>query len=161
MKYRRLDNSELQDLEPQFIRFLASNTVTADDWTKLKSEDLEKAEKLIEMFSDIVFQQTLEKVEFLERRTPVELQIFSCEPEQIKLRGLRILGETSIDFTLNEGPEEMIKKLKQSDAELQIYRAQKKYNKLREQELFEMLEQGCRITQGDLYQTLDQLKGDG
>ncbi len=158
MKYRRLNSQELQELEAQFIRFLASNTVTAEDWKKLKETDLPKAEKLIVLFSDIVFQQTLEKINFLEHRTPNELQIFSCLPDQIKLRGLRVEGQSDIDFTRNDSPEQMMQQLQTSNAELQIYRAEKTYKKTREMELFEMMEQGCRISKGDMYKVLDQLK---
>jgi len=160
MKYRRLTPEELQELEPQFIRFLASNTVTADDWEKLKQTDLPKTEKLIELFSDIVFQQTLEKVKFLEHRSPKEIQIFSCLPDLIKLRGLRIEGKTDIDFTRNDPPAQMMQQLQASNAELQIYKAKKSYSKTREMELFDMMEHGCRISQGDMFAVLDQLKPD-
>ncbi len=158
MKYRRLNQEELTELEPQFIRFLASNTVTAEDWKKLKENDLPKAEELIVLFSDIVFQQTLEKVNFLEHRSPKELQIFSCLPELIKLRGLRIEGESTVDFTRNDPPDQMMQQLQASNAELQIFQAEKTYNKTREMELFEMMEQGCRISQGEMFSVLEQLK---
>ncbi len=36
MKYRRLDKEELEELEQEFIKFLAVNTVTADDWAKIQ-----------------------------------------------------------------------------------------------------------------------------
>lgn len=157
MKYRRLTQEELQELEGQFVRFLASNTVTADDWVKIKKEDLTKAEKLIEMFSDIVFQQTLEKVGFLQRKSKNEIQIFACLPDKLKLRGLRIQGKSNLDFTQQQDPTTMMQLLQASGAELQIYRAEKPYNKTREQELFEMMEQGCLISKGEMYKVLDDL----
>lgn len=157
MKYRRLRQEELAELEGEFVRFLASNTVTADDWQKLKTEEVEKAEKLIEMFSDLVFEQTLKKIGFLQRRSKTELQTFACLPDKIMLRGLRLQGDSSLDFTRNEAPEEMMQQLQNSGAELQVYRAEKAYIKTREAELFEMMEQGCLISKGDMYQVLDKL----
>lgn len=157
MKYRRLRADELAELEGEFVRFLASNTVTAEDWQKLKAEEVEKAEKLIDMFSDIVFEQTLKKIGFLQRRSKTELQTFACLPDKIMLRGLRLQGESSLDFTRNQAPEEMMAQLRTSEAQLQIYRAEKPYSKNREQELFEMMEQGCLISKGEMYQVLDQL----
>lgn len=157
MKYRRLRPDELQELEQEFIRFLASNTVTAPDWVQIKAKEPEKAEKLIDMFSDIVFQQTLEKVGFLQRRSRNELQTFLCLPDKIKLRGLRIQGESSLDFTQQTPPAQMMQELQASGAELQIYRAEKAYAKTRELELFEMLEQGCLISKGEMYKLLEDL----
>ena len=55
MKYRRLNEAELKDLEQDFIRFLASNQVTADDWKKLKDSKSDQADGLIGLFSDQVF----------------------------------------------------------------------------------------------------------
>ena len=35
MKFRRLTLAELQELESEFIQFLAANTVTGPDWQNL------------------------------------------------------------------------------------------------------------------------------
>ncbi|MEL6637500.1 MAG: DUF6495 family protein [Bacteroidota bacterium] len=158
MKYRRLRPDELTELEPQFVRFLASNTVTADDWQKLKTENREKAERLIDLFSDLVFAQTIEKIQFLQRRSPREIQCFACLPDKIQLRGLRVEGESPLDFTRNDSPSQMLEQLAQSGAELQLYRAEKAYQPSRDRELFTMLESGCLIANGDVYRTLDGLK---
>ena len=47
MKYRRLSNAELQELEKDFVKFLATNHITATDWVKLKENNPIKVEKLI------------------------------------------------------------------------------------------------------------------
>ena len=66
MKYRRLDLAELKTLEKDFVRFLASNHITADDWVKLKKENPEKVERLLDVFSDIVWSKTLSQIQYLE-----------------------------------------------------------------------------------------------
>jgi hypothetical protein len=75
VKYRRLRKDELEELEGEFIKFLASNTVTADDWVKTKAETPEKAEDLLDVFSDIVFEKILEKVEYLEHKRPKDFRV--------------------------------------------------------------------------------------
>ena len=40
-KYRLLTLEELGELRPEFVRFLASQSITADDWQKMKLESLE------------------------------------------------------------------------------------------------------------------------
>jgi len=51
MKYRRLRREELEELEPQFIRFLAAQSIPAQDWSKLKVTDEKRANVLIDQFS--------------------------------------------------------------------------------------------------------------
>ena len=85
MKYRRLRQDELESLEKEFVRFLASNQVTAEDWEKLKAGALEKAEKLIEIFSDIVFEKILSDVEYMEFQTPRDIKTFHFEEVRIPI----------------------------------------------------------------------------
>lgn len=159
MKYRILTTEELAELETEFIRFLVSNTVTGDDWEKIKIENPAKAEGLIEIFSDIVFDKTISKVEYLELKTPKDLKIFQCNKENIELMGLKVEGESVLDFTQEISPEEMMKILQSSDAKLQLYSANKKYkNDDRSQELFQMMKWGGLISDGKLFHLLKTLK---
>lgn len=160
MKFRRLDKSELEELETEFIRFLAANTVTGEDWKKLKTEDIEKAEGLIEIFSDVVFEKILKKVEYLEIKSPNDIKTFHCLEDKIKMVGMRINGESEIDFTQNQDPQMMGQLLQLSNAKLQLYKGEKAYGKERELELFEMMEkQGALISKdGSLFKTLSNIK---
>jgi hypothetical protein len=159
MKYRRLTNDELAELETEFIRFLVSNTVTGDDWEKIKKENQERAEGLIEIFSDIVFEKTISKVEYLEMKTPKDLKIFRCTKEEIELMGLKVEGESDLDFTQDISPEEMMVKLQSSDANLQLYSANKKYkDDDRLKEIFQMMQWGSLISEGKLFHLLRTLK---
>ena len=160
MKIRRLDQEELNEMETEFVRFLAANTITGKDWEKLKKEQPEKAEGLIGIFSDIVFEKILKKVEYLEIKSRSEIRTFHCGQDKIKMIGMRIQGESQLDFTKNQSPEQMLSLLKLSNARLQMYQGEKAYTREREIELFEMMEkQGALISKdGNLYKTLEQLK---
>lgn len=159
MKYRRLTNEELAELETEFVRFLVSNTVTGDDWEKIKKENPERAEGLIEIFSDIVFEKTISKVEYLEMKTPKDLKIFKCNKENIELMGLKVEGESNLDFTQDIPPLEMMAKLQSSNAKLQMYSANKKYkDDDRLQEIFQMMQWGSLISDGKLFHLLQTLK---
>ncbi len=159
MKYRRLTKDELQEVEKEFVRFLAANTITAPEWEKLKSEQPDKAECLIDLFSDQVFEQVLKRVEFLEHRTAHDLKLFHCRKEEIELMGLKIEGETAIDFTQRQSPEEMIQLLRLSGANLKLMNGVKQYRQERELELFQLMESGARINRsGALFQMLKQMR---
>lgn len=158
MKYRKLTKAELETLESEFIRFLASNTVTAADWEKIKQENPEKAENLIDMFSDIVIEQTLERITYLDLKRPKDIRSYYCQKDKIYMKGIFIDGETDITFDLEEIPEKMLAKFQHTDVELKVFKAEKEYKDSREMELFRLLEQGALISKdGHLYNMLSQL----
>jgi hypothetical protein len=159
MKYRRLTNAELAELEKDFVKFLASNHITADDWVKLKTNNTEKVESLIEIYSDIVFDKTLGQLEYLEYKSPYDIKTFHCQKEKMVLMGIAVKPESGVDFTKNDSSREMMDVLKKTGEEIQIYTAEKGYNDNREAELFQMLESGCLISKdGHLFKTLQKLK---
>ena len=159
MKYRRLSLEELKELENDFTKFLAANHVTADDWVKLKEKNSEKVEQLIEIYSDIVFDKTLNGVTYLEFKTPYDIKTFHCQEEKMVLMGIAVSQDAGIDFTQNLSPEEMLTALKASGKDIKIYTAEKGYNGNREKELFQTMESGCLISKdGHLYKTLAKLK---
>lgn len=162
MKYRKLNLEELIALEKEFVRFLASNTVTSDEWERLKQENPEKAERLIEIFSDLVFERTLKEVEFLEFKTPQDIKTFHCLPDKIVMMGLMVEGDSQVDFTAPQDPQQMLALLQLSQARLRLYSAEKKYSKERALELFDMMENGALISRdGDLFKTLTGLREKG
>lgn len=159
MKYRRLTLDELQGLEKDFIQFLAANSVTGQDWETIKNESQEKAARLIEIFSDMVFEKTLEKVTYLEQKSAREIRTFLCGSEKIKMIGILVEGETTLDFRKNLDPQQMMAQLSLSGAELKLFQGEKTYKSSRNEELFQLMEQGALISKdGHLYHTLLQLR---
>ena len=77
-KYRLLTLDELQELEHEFINYLILNGIEAKEWEKLKTEDKPAAEKIVELFSDVVFEKIFRKVEYLEQRNSKEIRCFQC-----------------------------------------------------------------------------------
>ena len=148
-KYRRLTLEELQNLEKEFVDFLVVNGIVAGDWVKMKAVEPEKAEKIVELFSDLVMESVLRKIEFLELRTKKLLLTFQCLEEKIVLVGVE--GEAPADFT---NPDYIQNALKDSLPDLQIFSTEKKYTKSREEELFEMLENGHAVADGKLFKAL-------
>ena len=160
MKYRRLTLEELNDMETEFVRFLVSNTVTAEDWEKLKSDDPERAEKLIEIFSDIVFDKVLEKVKYIEHRSPYDIKTFRCLEDKIELLGLKVSSVAGIDFTQSQTTDNMLAYLKNAPSgSVQMYSAEKAYkDNDPKKEIFNMLENGAAISDGKIFEALLTLK---
>ncbi|MCB9293976.1 MAG: hypothetical protein H6559_12785 [Lewinellaceae bacterium] len=160
MKYRRLRQDEMESLEKEFVRFLASNQVTADEWEKLKAEEPEKTEKLIGIFSDIVFEKVIGDVQYLEFKTPKDVKTFHFQEDRIVMNGLLVEGNTSFDFTQQQSPQQMLQQIQLAGARLKLYTAEKAYSRSRDMEIFEMMENGALISRdGSLFRTLEGLKG--
>ena len=160
MKYRRLRNDELDELEKEFVTFLASNTVTGPEWESLKANEPEKAEKLIELFSDIVYDKILDKVEYLEYKTPKDLKTFHFESDRIVMLGVKVDEHAPVDFTRGDSPEQMSGQMIMSGNKMNMYRGEKAYRKDRKQEVFDLMESGALISKdGQLFKVLQELAG--
>ncbi len=157
MKYRRLSIEELKDLDTAFIRFLAANGIPGDEWTKIKETDPKRTDELLNVFSDTAIHETLTKIEYLQIIQAKEIKTFHCLPDQIKLIGLIVDGESDIDFSKMESPQMMAQQIAASSAQIKLFSAVKAYQPEREIELFKMMEGGCRITNGEIYSLLKQL----
>ena len=131
MKYTRLPKEELESFENEFVEFLVINGITAEDWTKIKETESHIAEDLIDQFSDVIWAGVLRKIEYLSKIEEEIAYYFKCEPEDIHL----------IRVTQTEG--KAIQEL-----------ASKKYLKVRELELFEMIQNGCEISDSKSYDLL-------
>ena len=111
MKYRRLSIEELKDMDTAFIRFLAANGIPGDEWTKIKETDAKRTNELLDVFSDTVIHETLSKIEYLQIIQAKEIKTFHCLPEQIKLIGLIVDGDSNIDFSQMESPQMMAQQI--------------------------------------------------
>lgn len=148
-KYRHLSKDELDALQKEFVEFLVVNGITADKWTAIKEHKKEVAEEIIEQFSDVVWEGVLRKAKFLELRNPKELLTFQCLSDKLVLMGMKVKDD-EVDITTQSGFE----KLKQDQLETTFYTSEKKYFKKREEELFEMIQNGCEIADGALFKRI-------
>jgi hypothetical protein len=141
MKYQRLSAAELENLKDDFIRFLASQGIDAPLWNSMKKERLEDAEKIIEIYSDLVYDQALSKCEFLEYLTPKEFTCLHFNERQTFVVGVRVSENSSIDLTTSHFTVDLQKGL--DSGEIQLFSASKKHEKLREQEMFDWITKGA------------------
>src|SRR5690606_17459614 len=102
MKYRILTKEELEELESEFITFLVANGIPGDDWVRIKGNEPEKSQRIIEIFSDVVFEKILSKVHYLEHRQKDVIRICRFGEEKITMNGIRVEGKSAIDFTKNQ-----------------------------------------------------------
>ena len=158
MKYRRLTNGELTELESEFVRFLSSQAIAGTEWEEIKSNKPEVAEDLINIFSDMVLDNIIDRIEYLELRSAKDYKTLHCTKDKMTMLGILIEGESELDFNQTESPQEMLRQLQQSNAKLKMYRGEKAYKVERNLELFGWLEKGAVISKdGNMYKTLKGL----
>lgn len=147
-KYRSLSIEELESLEKEFVDFLVLNGIMHDDWIKMKDEDPSAAQKMTELFSDVVWESILRKAKYLDFRSKNSIKCFQCLEEKIVLVGVDSIStdmstEAFAKTPTNDYPED-----------IEVFTTEKKYSENREQEIFDMLNWGCQISDGKLFKEL-------
>ena len=156
MKYTRLTKQQLEELRPEFVNFLATQSITADEWQALKLERPKVAEDVLDVFSDLIWEGVLTKVTFLENVSTSHMHLFHCVQKEMKLIAVKILNP-KIDLTTKIGFD-WFKKNWQSDF-VEYLTASKAYTEDPNLDKFKLIEQGAVITKGDLYQWFDKMIG--
>ncbi len=146
MKYRGLTNDELKELEEDFKHFLIANNVYDEEWKQINEDDKSKAQQLVEMFSDLVFDKALKNIKFLEHITPQSINAFFCNDKEVVLIGITTRSK-EVDFT-----KDTFDKFKN---DLDIFKTTKPYFKTREEEVFDLLESGCSIIDEERFKKLE------
>jgi len=143
MKFRVLTHEELEPLKEDFIKFLSANTITGDDWGSIKKDKPREAETLLEMFCDIVWEKSLEKIIFLEHRDQKYLKVFRCGEEEIEMVGFSVMAKNAPSLLQDETFEKLGSgDLKFSELEAEFYTSRKATKELL-LEKFKMMEEGC------------------
>ena len=156
--YRILYKEELEDLKIEFVRFLSAHSITSQDWEKMKANQKQKSMKWIELFSDMVFDTILKKIELLELRLDSEIKFLTFDEKNTYMVGLVIDGAVNIDFSQNEDPAEMITRFQEENGVLKIIRGERPHQDTRELEIFKSMAQGYLISKNKaLYKSIKEI----
>jgi hypothetical protein len=154
MKYARLSKEQFEELHQEFINFLATQSITADEWQDIKANKPEVAEQELDVFSDLVWEGVLTKTEYLENISPQHIYLFHLAKAQIELIGLKVTN-TTIDLTTREGFSWLRENL--MDDTVELFQAKKEYSEDKQLDKFALIQQGSVITKGDLFKYFDKL----
>ena len=154
MKYARLTKEQFEELHQEFINFLATQSVTADEWTNLKVNKPELAETELDLFSDLIWEGVLNKAEFLEHISAQHMYLFMLGEDTMKAIVVNVKTD-NIDITTTEGYNWLRENLMNDNVE--FLQADKAYSDDKNLDKFKMIEQGAVITKGDLFRYFNQL----
>jgi hypothetical protein len=156
MKYARLTKEQFEELHQEFINFLATQSITADEWDAIKKNKPGVAEQELDVFSDLVWYGVLDKVQYLEHISPQQIHLFKCNEKQMHLIALKIEND-AVDFTAKEGFQWLRDNLL-SDS-IEFFNANKAYSADKHLDIFKLIQQGSAITKGELFQYFEKLIG--
>ena len=156
MKYTRLTKEQLEELHQEFINFLATQSITAEEWETIKKERPHVAEEELDVFSDLIWEGVLSKVQFLENISAQHMHLFHMEEKEMKLISVKVMNP-EVDLKTKEGFA-WFKKNWQSDF-VEYLTASKAYGEDKNLDKFNLIKQGAVITKGQLYEWFDQMIG--
>ena len=131
-RFRTLTREELEGLELEFARFLASQGMPATEWARISSEEPARVKELIEEFSTMFWETTTSRLSYLERHDGGDTWYFK-------------FGETKAHLV-------------RIDPEGTRFQGTKPYaEEARGQEVFLILEQGATPVPSERHEELDAL----
>ena len=137
MRYRRLTSEELEAVESEFVKFLASQGFDAAGWQKIKSDNPHQVEHLLDEFSIFFWESTTSRITYLEKVSVDDRWLFKFNESSAEvLRWQKVEGKENSEISRGkkEFPEEV-----------------------RGREMFLLLEQGLLPCTPDRHEELSKL----
>lgn len=151
MKYARLTKEQFEELHPEFVNFLATQSIDKSEWDKIKKEKPEIAEQELDVFSDLIWEGVLTRAKYLEHFSKNYIFLFHCEEQIIDSIVLKS-DRSDIDFLSKQGIHWLGDNLFTDEIEMKIGR--KEYSDDRNFAIFGLIQQGAFLTDGSLYQQI-------
>lgn len=153
MKYQRLTREQFEELHQEFINFLATQSITAEEWKEMKINKPGIVEQELDIFSDLIWEGVLRKVSYLENISSHSMQLFHVSEKKMELIAVKLTNK-DYDLTTNSGFEWFKDNLKEESVEL--FTASKEFSEDKYEDIFKLILQGSVISKGALYQSLDK-----
>ena len=154
MKYDRLTKEQFEELHPEFINFLSTQSIDKSEWDKIKLEKPEVAEQELDVFSDLIWEGVLTKAEYLEHFSKNYIFLFHCFDTYVQSIVLKsLVSET--DFLSKDGLQWLSDNMFTESIEMKV--GKKEYSEQRNNAIFELIQQGAFLSDGQLYQQINTI----
>lgn len=152
MKYSRLTKEQFEELHPEFINFLATQSIDKLEWDKIKSEKPEVAEQELDVFSDLIWEGVLTRTEYLEHFSKNHIFLFQCYEKDIKSIVLKSTI-SAIDFLTKDGLQWLSDNMFTENIEMKT--GKKFFTDERNKSIFELIQQGAFLSDGQLFKQIN------
>src|SRR6476620_12102990 len=154
MKYKRLTKEQFESLHQEFITFLATQSIDKSEWDKIKTEKPEVAEQELDVFSDLIWEGVLTRAQYLEHFSKTHIFLFECG--DVFMHSI-VLKSTvpDVDFLTRPGLQWLSDNMFTDNVEMKI--GKKPFADDRNKALFELIQQGAFLSDGQLYKQIDTI----
>lgn len=147
MKYTRLTKEQFEELHQEFATFLASQNIDKTQWEQLKTETPQIAEQELDIFSDLIWEGALNKIEYLEHFSKSHIFLFHFTENKAQSIVIYCLDD-SVDFLSQEGLIWLSENILSDFVD--IKQGQKSFDD-KNSGVFSLIQQGALIGKGELY----------
>jgi hypothetical protein len=154
MKYNRLTKEQFDSLNQEFINFLATQSITAQEWESIKVNEPEVAEQELDVFSDLVWEGVLSKAVYLENISAEQLFLFRIGETEMHLIVVKV-NKSDIDVTTLDGYKWLQENF--TSDEVEFFTATKDFSEDKNSDVFNLIHQGAVITKGELYRFFQEI----
>ncbi|MCH2032592.1 MAG: DUF6495 family protein [Tenacibaculum sp.] len=153
MKYRQLTKEQFESLHEEFSKFLATQSIDVNEWTTIKNENPSLAEEEMNLFSDVVWEDVLTRTKYLEHFSPKTINLFKCNDTEMKRIVVKV--DKDIDLLTENGYTWLIENY--NNQEVSFLQGSKKYSEERNPEIFDLIEKGSSISNGELFTFFEKI----
>lgn len=154
MKYTRLTKEQFEELHPEFINFLASQSIDKAEWDSIKANKPEVAEQELDVFSDLIWEGVLSRAEYLEHFSKQHIFLFLANETDVNSIVLKALNP-EVNFLTKEGLQWLSDNMFTENVEMKI--GKKVFEQDRNTSLFELIQQGAFLSDGQLYKQINSI----
>lgn len=154
MKYSRLTKEQFEELHPEFINFLATQSIDKSEWDKIKAEQPEVAEQELDIFSDLIWEGVLSKAEYLEHFSKNHIFLFHCFDTFVQSIVLKSLVPET-DFLTKAGLQWLSDNMFTETIEMKVGR--KEFTEDRNLSIYQLIEQGSFLSDGQLFKQINSI----
>jgi hypothetical protein len=154
VKYRYLEEDELQYFEEEFKQFLILNEVYHEEWVKINQENQDKALELVGLFSNQILQRVYENIKYLELRTTNFCDVMFFDVDEVKLIRIEAKKPRSFDFSKLENIQNA---LLNHTSDLDFYKSSRKIQTNREIEIHYFIEKGAVPSTKEFWNAMEKL----
>lgn len=151
MKYTRLTKEQFEELHPEFINFLASQSIDKAEWDSIKANKPDVAEQELDVFSDLIWEGVLSRAEYLEHFSKQHIFLFLANETDVNSIVLKALSP-EVNFLTKEGLQWLSDNMFTENVEMKI--GKKVFEQDRNTSLFELIQQGAFLSDGQLYKQI-------
>lgn len=151
MKYSRLPQEELEHLYHEFSLFLATQSIDKKKWDQIKATDPQYTGRLLDDFSDMVWEDALDKIIYLENRSNHHLFLFKCIDQKMNLILVRLSPDCP-SFLQDQYREWLRQHL--NDDRVTLYESTQDFGDQIKNEKFKLIQKGANPCNGNTYEDL-------